>query len=383
MSAQGTARRRTRHPEYCANCGTSLRGSYCHSCGQSVHDPVRHFSHAVEEVFESFWHLDGRIFRTLRDLPFPGRIANRYLGGHRVSYVAPLRLFLVLSVLTFLFAQLATKVAMHGGGGSIVIDSVPGATTPEEVEHVRQKAIAGLQQARDEFTPGSAAYRGFESAIANVNQTAEQRLAELRAEAAGNDTVPVAAPGGSSGVAGEAADGIGATPVSISWLPGFANHWLTTKKLRMRDNLPRIKEDPQLFVHAYLSAVPRTLFVLVPLFALLLKLAYSGSGRLYLEHLVIALYSHAWICFAVLVISLVSMAGNSLGASPRWPGRTAGYVNLLLFWSIPIYLLLMQKLVYRQGWGRTLLKYVLLGSTYTVVVTIAAATLVLLSVAYS
>ncbi|AAW73825.1 conserved hypothetical protein [Xanthomonas oryzae pv. oryzae KACC 10331] len=40
-------------------------------------------AHAVEEVFESFWHLDGRIFRTLRDLLVPGRLALRLLSGQR------------------------------------------------------------------------------------------------------------------------------------------------------------------------------------------------------------------------------------------------------------------------------------------------------------
>ena len=55
-------------PAACENCATVLSGDYCHVCGQRTHSPLRHFGHAVEEVLESFWHLDGRIFRTLRDL---------------------------------------------------------------------------------------------------------------------------------------------------------------------------------------------------------------------------------------------------------------------------------------------------------------------------
>lgn len=54
---------------------------------------MRSVAHAVEEVFESFWHLDRRIFRTLRDLLVPGRLALRLLSGQRVRYVAPMRLF--------------------------------------------------------------------------------------------------------------------------------------------------------------------------------------------------------------------------------------------------------------------------------------------------
>lgn len=70
----------------------------CHACGQSAHNPNKHLGHAIEEVFESFWHLNGRIFRTLRDLLVPGRIARHYLDGQRVSYVQPLRLFVILTL---------------------------------------------------------------------------------------------------------------------------------------------------------------------------------------------------------------------------------------------------------------------------------------------
>ena len=77
-------------PAACENCASALIGVYCHVCGQHAHSPLHHFGHALEEVFESFWHLDGRIFRTLRDLFVPGRVAADYLAGHRVRYVAPL-----------------------------------------------------------------------------------------------------------------------------------------------------------------------------------------------------------------------------------------------------------------------------------------------------
>ncbi|MET0755392.1 MAG: DUF3667 domain-containing protein, partial [Pseudoxanthomonas sp.] len=78
-------------PVHCENCHATLQGEFCHQCGQSIHNPVRHAGHAIEEVFESFWHLDGRVFRTLRDLLWPGRTAMEYLAGHRQRYLPPLR----------------------------------------------------------------------------------------------------------------------------------------------------------------------------------------------------------------------------------------------------------------------------------------------------
>jgi hypothetical protein len=131
------------HPAACENCATSLQGDFCHQCGQSAHSPVRSFGHAVEEVFESLWHLDGRIFSTLRQLLLPGRLAADYLAGHRTRYIPPIRLFVILSVLTFFIARLA----VHVDAGTFVHQSptppeVPGAfrdgTSTEEVEQVRR-----------------------------------------------------------------------------------------------------------------------------------------------------------------------------------------------------------------------------------------------------
>src|SRR5690606_35334472 len=51
------ATRRARHPP--AGLRQLLHaaaGRVLHQCGQHAHNPVRSFAHAVEEVFESFWH---------------------------------------------------------------------------------------------------------------------------------------------------------------------------------------------------------------------------------------------------------------------------------------------------------------------------------------
>ena len=105
-------------PPACENCGAPLQGEYCHACGQSVHNPIRHAGHAIEELFESLWHLDGRVFRTPRDLLVPARVACGYLAGHRARYIAPLRLFVVLSLLTFFIGAVAVHVGDDGSAGS-------------------------------------------------------------------------------------------------------------------------------------------------------------------------------------------------------------------------------------------------------------------------
>ena len=157
------------HASACENCQTPLQGGFCHVCGQNAHNPLRSFGHAVEEVFESFWHLDGRIFRTLRTLLSPGRLANAYLAGHRAPYVAPLRLFVILSVLTFFVGKFAmgsgdvlsppavadgkggTTVQVTGAGGEGV--DFASLTDPDEVVRLRDRTIDGLLAARATIPP--------------------------------------------------------------------------------------------------------------------------------------------------------------------------------------------------------------------------------------
>src|SRR5690606_8767546 len=134
-------------PARCENCAAVLHGEFCHACGQSVHNPIRHLGHAVEEFFEAFWHLDGRVFRTLRDLMVPGRVAANYLAGHRARYVAPLRLFVVLAVLTFFIGA----AAIHVDDATLQVDGIEeidSATSVEQVRQIEQEMLARIDEAR-------------------------------------------------------------------------------------------------------------------------------------------------------------------------------------------------------------------------------------------
>jgi hypothetical protein len=106
---------------------------------------------------------------------------------------------------------------------------------------------------------------------------------------------------------------------------------------------------------------PQALFVVLPLFALLLKLAYAFKRRLYMEHLIVALHSHSFLCLSLLLLIALSALGD-VELTPV--AAVADFLFALVWLWIPIYLLLMQKRVYRQGWIMTLLKYLVIGVLY-------------------
>ena len=339
------------HALRCENCDAALHGAYCHRCGQSAHNPLRSFGHALEEVFESFWHLDGRVFRTLRDLLIPGRIISAYLGGHRVPYLPPLRLFVILAVLAFFVAQFAFRVSV-GDASQFDRD-----TTVAEVVAHRDQALGELERTLQELQgTGGMHIKGIRAGQQALRAAADRRIAEIEGRAAPQAAAPE--PAGQVvpfDVHGQAWDEY-ANPLRIDALPDFANRWLNHRIAQGQRNLASYRHDPQAFVHDLLHSVPTALFVLVPVFAVLLKLLYLRSGRGYLEHLVVALYSHAFLCLALLGLFVLQIVADRAPAL----APAAGWLQLLLWLWMAVYLWWTQWRVYGQGRLKTTCKYLLL-----------------------
>jgi hypothetical protein len=375
-------------PATCENCGTPLQGHYCHACGQSEHSPTRHFWHALEEVFESFWHLDGRVFRTLRDLLVPGRVARNYLDGQRVRYIAPLRLFVILSLLTFFIGKLTIHIDEEGfkfEGREAVFAT---AQTIPEVEQSREKLLAELSEAEKEAAKVPGVNASLVAARARIQSEAANRIAELREQADAKDGKSVSGqPEAKSGnAAATQPDEEAATtstapapatpakpdkdewdpkanPVDVAWLPAFADRWINQRLERAKNNITHMKGNANRYVQAFLGAVPTALFVLMPVFALLLKVLYLGTGRRYLEHLVVALYSHAWLLLVLLVTFLFTLAAQAIDALWATIANTL-IINTLWLLCVPAYLFIMQLRVYREHWALTAVRYFVIGTVY-------------------
>jgi hypothetical protein len=371
----------------CRNCGTPLLGPHCYACGQPVKGLVRHFSSIIGDFFDTVFEFDGRTPRTLWPLfARPGYLTCEYFEGRRVRYVSPLRLFFFLSIVTFFVAQLtldASEGAIQVGGN----DAIAAASTVEEVERLRDDALAQLRQARSGTAGVDVGSRTATAALdageAAVLRQARQRIAQI--EQARQRGGPVPAPASETPeirFGGDAPWHPVDNPLALAWLPGFANDWLNRQVGRAQGNIARLQEEPERFKDALLGAIPSTLFVLLPVFALLLKLFYVFRRRLYMEHLIVALHSHAFLCLALLLVFVVMGLRAWLAPEPGF-GRTAlGWVEAALFAWMPLYLLLMQKRVYRQGWPMTLLKYAVLGICYMVLISFGAVFTVLASLVW-
>jgi hypothetical protein len=359
--------------EKCRNCGTRLLGPHCHTCGQPQKEAVRSFPSVVRDFLDTVFEYDGRLWRTLGPLLVrPGYLSLEYLQGRRVRYVNPFRLFFFLTVIAFFAAQLRFDVNMGVPGGDATVRSdIAAATTEEEVEQRRSSALAELDAALDPNLegPGAAAARaGLNVARAAIQTEADRRIAQLRVAAERGEPPPPPAPAQRISFDGTTWDPV-INPVQLDWLSPGLNARLNAWIARADANQRRIRADPNILKDAFLSSVPATLFVVVPIFALLLKIVYLFQRRLYMEHLIVAFHSHAFFSASLLVLIALSTLSLWLGEVPA--ARPITWLERLVLLWMPVYVLLMQKRVYGQGWPMTLVKAWVLGISYIILLSFA------------
>jgi hypothetical protein len=86
----------------CPNCGQPRPGSYCSHCGQKAAPIAPTLGYFIHEVTHEVVNVDGKILQSLRLLlTRPGFLTREIFAGRRASYVTPIRLYLIASVLAF------------------------------------------------------------------------------------------------------------------------------------------------------------------------------------------------------------------------------------------------------------------------------------------
>jgi hypothetical protein len=276
-----------------------VTGIYCAQCGQKQKSPVRHFRQLAGEFFNDVLNLDTRLLETLKALLFkPGQLSNEYFADRRTRYVSPIKLYFLLSIVAFFLIQQSFDTAVEA-------ETAQTAVEPD-------KAKTG---------------EDMNLSIGNFN-----------------------------GKAWDAKK----NPIAVGCLPDAAND-LMNERLGRLEKTVRNKDWTQL-LHAGLAATPQALLLLLPFFALLLKLAYLFRKRLYMEHLIVALHNHAFLLLAI-SIGVVLSAMTGWVAAGWWHNLIGLASSALLAW-VPLYFLIGLKRIYRQSWKMTVFTFMLLGFCY-------------------
>jgi hypothetical protein len=283
------------------------------------------------------------------------------MEGRRFRYAPPMRLYIFSSIVFFLLAALLSSDAITMNGGEykdgIIHISSDGTDTHQEVEEalgslppeVREKididhTLAEIEQ-EDEDSPG------FELDDIQFNDEPWNRETN---------------------------------PVDIKWFPDWLNNRINDEIEGSPQKAEQINENPNLIIDKVFDILPATMFVLLPVVAMIFKFWYLFAKRFYVEHLIFSLHNHAFVFVSLILILLANIAATLLEKN-GYATAQSGVEWLVIAISIwiPVYLLISLRVVYQQGWFLTLGKFSVIGISYVtllafVTVGVAIASFVLL-----
>ena len=91
-----------RKDKTCLNCNYVVESRYCPNCGQENTDTRKTFHHLFVHFFEDLTHYENSFWKTIKNLLLkPASLTKEYLSGKRLSYLAPVRLYIFISFVTF------------------------------------------------------------------------------------------------------------------------------------------------------------------------------------------------------------------------------------------------------------------------------------------
>lgn len=86
----------------CLNCDAQVDGRYCKNCGQENIEPKQTFWGLITHFFNDVTHFDSKFWATLKPLIVkPGFLTEEYVKGRRMKYIDPVRMYLFISFAFF------------------------------------------------------------------------------------------------------------------------------------------------------------------------------------------------------------------------------------------------------------------------------------------
>lgn len=342
----------------CMNCGTPLQGPFCHYCGQPDKNLVRFFPVLVRELLEDFVDFDSRFVRTLKPLLFkPGKLTRDYLDGKRFRYVPPLRLY-IFSSITFFFLAAILSIDFVEVGKEVNDDpAVPAVHISATEKEELQQALEGLENVR----PGLA-----EEVTRKIEEAEAEKPVENGAEA--KSAIPEDFTFNFNGEPWDRET----NPLIIPLLPDRVNDWINDEIENSPQKGREIEKNPDLIRDKFLEMMPATMFVLLPVVALLFKFWYLFAGKYYVEHLIFALHNHSFIFVLMIITMLLTTFVEWREPAGEGPLTSVMIIlNIVVYTWIPAYLLLALRRVYQQGWWMSVAKFSVIGMSYLVLLIMA------------
>lgn len=295
----------------CLNCSFEVVGKFCGNCGQENLETKEHVGHMLTHAIGDYFHFDSKFMRTMKPLLFqPGLLTNEYNAGKRTTYLPAIRMYIFISIVFFLAFSSNTHQSVNIGGSENSENSVSPLSITNN--HVPQTV-------------------------------SEKKVAETRLENQRKNKLKK-----------QTADEYAASQVALpeAKRDNYFFYYFKHKGLLLQE-----KQDIQeAFKDTLLNNLPKMMFLLLPLFALILMLIFKKSKFFYAEHFIYALHLHSFLYLFLLVPIFIMMVFSGI----HW----------IIYWTvilgITLYIYKSLRTVYKNSRGKTIFKMLIMGTSYSV-----------------
>lgn len=259
----------------CLNCGTEVPGRFCTECGQENREPRETFLELTHHFFADITHYDSKFFKSIKDLLLkPGFLTREYIAGRRAAYLNPVRMYVFISFVFFLV------IFAFSSDFNVNTPDVPGGRNPVNTANAGRLITDSLIHKNDlDSATGLQLRSTIDSTIVAEKQAGEDmtRFNSVKAFDSAQAALPPA----------RRMTGVLRYIVrkKISWNEKYGNRTREVIIEKIEHNIPKM------------------MFVLLPFFALLLRMFYNGKKYFYADHIIFSLHIHSFI-FLLLLVSL-------------------------------------------------------------------------------
>ncbi len=266
----------------CLNCGHNVEEQYCTHCGQENIEIREDAWHMITHAIADYFHFDSKFFGTMKPLMVqPGYLSKLYVEGKRVRFIHPIRLYIFISIVFFIVTLSEKKSHNQDEPAETSIDSKND-----------RKSISNIERLEKELESESLSIKERDSLVNLV-------FGEVKKAKSADFTV-------SNRWLTKQDTTVNAYENRQKALPAgkrdnFVKHYIIRKNLDLK-KYPNPGEKIKTEIK---HNIPKMMFILLPLFALILKLVYLRCNKYYYEHLIYSFHVHSALFLSFLILNVL------------------------------------------------------------------------------
>jgi hypothetical protein len=333
----------------CKNCGNPMEASYeyCPKCGQEVAEDLT-FGILFSNTISNYFSIDARFFRSFIPLMFkPGVLARRFVDGKRLYYLHPAQFYLFISVVFFFLFSFSIRKADNEMSQALE-KSFSKEIVPDTLQ-ISEKDSLELEKAKKLLKDNQK--------LIGISDHDMETIDSVMTVTSNNP--PTFNRGMTFDFDREVLDSLvlaGAPKAEKLKAMGMKEDADGFNRRFYEQMLKLYERRGGGILQTFMDTIPIAMFLLMPLFAMLLKIFYWKRGN-FAHHMVFSFYFFTFLFTAFSVIILA----NKLIDIPVW-------VEVLITLSYVMYLLLALRNFYRSSWLGAFMKASIISFIYMLII---------------